>query len=45
MITPEQSSVAVAIPVADGKVLALQSNVRFGGQEITGGVSSAIVIT
>ena len=44
IVTPEQSSVAVAIPVDDGKVEALQSSVLFGGQVITGGVVSSIVI-
>lgn len=35
-----QLSVAVAVPVAGGKVLAVQAMVMFGGHVITGGVSS-----
>lgn len=35
-----QLSVAVAVPVAGGKVLAVHAIVIFGGQVITGGVSS-----
>ena len=33
---PLQLSVAVAIPVADGVLLAVQAIVMFGGHEITG---------
>lgn len=41
----EQLSTAVAVPVPAGKVLPVQAMVRFGGQVITGGVLSSMVIS
>ncbi len=41
----EQLSTAVAVPVPAGKVLPVHAMVRFGGQVITGGVLSSMVIS
>lgn len=42
--TPLQLSVAVAVPVAAGRVLAVQVMVRFGGQVKVGPVLSSTTI-
>ncbi len=40
-----QLSIAVAVPVPAGKVLPVHSTVTFGGQVMTGGVLSSIVMS
>jgi len=45
LATPLQSSVAVAVPVADGSVESEQSTVIFGGVWMTGAVVSCTVTT